>query len=160
MLWSTHPAEEIMDYLHMQLCLRQINKEHLAEGEYERKIRERCSHLASVTQTPGCVKESVQGVVLGGDNKKVETVLKPLSVSALFVLKCVSVPPGQARGDCCPPAALSSCRLSQSLHLQSNSIKSRPVANKPWQILSFGIHFGTAVVPSKLGDGVGEASSQ
>lgn len=85
MLWSTHPAGEIMDYLHMQLCLRKINEEHLVEREYERNIWERCSHLASVTQTPGCVKESEEGVVLGEDIKKLETVFKPLSVSVLFV---------------------------------------------------------------------------
>lgn len=32
MPWSTHPAGEIMDYLHMQLRLRKMNEEHLAEG--------------------------------------------------------------------------------------------------------------------------------
>lgn len=83
--------------------------------------------------------------------------LKLFSPPYRFQLRVCSkrapLPPGQARGKCCPPAALGSHRPSQSLHLQSNSIKSRPAANKPWQILSFGIHFGTAVVPSKRGDG-------
>lgn len=114
--------------------------------------------LAFVTQTKGCVEKSEEDVVLGGDTTKVKTVFTPYRFQ--LCSKCASVPQGQAWGKCCPPAALRSRRLIQSLHLQSNSIKSRPAANKLWQILSFGIHFGTAVVPSKRGDGEGEASSQ
>lgn len=41
MPWSTHPAGEIMDYLHMQLCLRKMNEEHLAEGGGGGDMRER-----------------------------------------------------------------------------------------------------------------------
>lgn len=117
------------------------------KGEYERKIRERFSHLAYGTQTRGCVVESEEVVILGGLKNCFTLHISFSSVCS----KCASVPPGQARGKRCPPAALGSRRPSQPLHLQSNSIKSRPAANKPWQILSFGIHFGTAVVPSKKG---------
>lgn len=95
MPWSTHPAGEIMDYLHMQLCLRKMNEEHLAEGGgggYERKIWERFSHLASVTQTRGCAEESEEDVVLGGDTKKVRTVFTPyrFQLSCLFKM-CLGV---------------------------------------------------------------------
>lgn len=151
---STHPAEEIMDYLHVQLFRGTMNEEQLAEGRGLRERYEKIfSPLASVTQTQGCVEESEGGVVLGGN-------ANPYRFQLSVCSKCAWVPQGQAGGKCCPPAALGSRRLSQSLHLQSNSIKSRPAANKSWQILSFGIHFGTAVVPSKRGDGEGEASSQ
>lgn len=59
-----------MHYLHRQLGLRKMNEEHLAEGGYDRKICERCSHLASATQTRGCVEESEEDVVSGGALRK------------------------------------------------------------------------------------------
>lgn len=147
----THPTGEIMDYLHMQLCMRKMNEEHLAEG----RIWEVLSFGVGNKNKRVCVEESEKDVVFRGDSEGAKTVFYPYQFQLSVCSNCASVPPGQAWGKCCPPAALCSHRLSQSLHLQSNSIKSRPAANKPWQILSFGIHFGTAVVPSKRGDGEG-----
>lgn len=112
----------------------------------------------SVNQTQGCVEESQEDVILVRDVKKAKTVSNPSRFQLCVCSKCASMSPDQAWGKCCPLAALGSC--CQSLHLQSNSIKSRPAANKPWQILSFENHFGTAVVPCKRGDREGEASSQ
>lgn len=57
-----------MDYLHMQLGLRKMNEEHLAERAHERKICRSLSHLASATQTRGCVEDSEGDVVLRGRN--------------------------------------------------------------------------------------------
>lgn len=145
-------AGEIMDYLHTQLCLRKMNEEHVAGvGIWE-------TDMTSIRNTNTRV---CWGLIEGccfRDKTKAKTVLTPYQFQLSVFAKCTSVSPSQAWGKCCPPAALGS--HSQSLHLQSNSIKSRPAANKPWQILSFEIHFGTAVVPSKRGDREGEASSQ
>lgn len=51
-------------------------------------------------------------------------------------------------------------RQKQPLHLQSSSIKSRPAANRPWQILSFWIPFGTAVVLSKKENEMGRGGGR
>lgn len=146
-------AGEIMDYLHMQLCLGKMNEEHVAGAG----IRESDATRLCDTKTRVCWG-IIGGCCFRGRRMESRNCFHPLSVSVLCLFKCASVSPGQAWGKCCPPAALGSC--SQSFHLQSNSIKSRPAANKPWQILSFEIHFGTAVVPSKRGDREGEACSQ
>lgn len=105
---------------------------------------ERTSTSLCYTKTRVCWRIT-QGCCSKGEDG--ETVLTPYLFQLFIGSKCVSVSSGHTWGKRCPPAALGS--RSQSLHLQSNSIKSRPAANKPWQILSFEIHFGTAVVPSK-----------
>lgn len=76
--------------------------------------------MASVTQTQGCVEES-EDVVSGGDTMKL--------FSPLISFSSLSHQAGpKASG---VHQQLSCRRLSKSLHLQSNSIKSRPAANKP-----------------------------
>lgn len=145
---STHPARQTMFYLYMQLFLRKRNEGHLAgRRDMKRKYEEDgvIWPLHRWERGEYCFRRET----LRETKKK--KVFNPHRFQFSVDSKWVLVIPGRARGKFCPPAALGSRRLSRSLHVQSNSIKSRPAANKPWQILSFGIHFGTAVVPSKRG---------
>lgn len=111
---STHPAGEIMDYLHMQLHLRKMNEEHLAEGRMWEGFR----HLAPVTQTWGCVEESEMDVVLGRNTKKLKLALASHRFQLFVCPNFALVPPGRAWGVYRPPATLISHRLNRSLHLQ------------------------------------------
>lgn len=122
--------------------------------EGEREIRP----VLFYTNTGACW-EITGGCSLRGRSER-RTNCFPPSVSAPRSA-CACEQPGWARGECWPPADLGS--RGRLLRPPSKSIKSWPTANKPWQISSFEIHFGTAVVPSKPGGvkgGGGAGSSQ
>lgn len=95
---SSHPAGEIMDYLHMQLRRRKMNEEHLSEaglwGKNTRKIQ---SFGLCCTNTRVCW--GIRGgccVRGGGHSEKVKKHFQFLSVSALctFQMCCGFTRPG------------------------------------------------------------------
>lgn len=109
---------------------------------------ERMIPPATAVQKQGCFRKSEEDAVLDGDLSKVKTLFAPcwFQLSVQNVLQY-----DQARPEASAVHQHLLAPAERFLHLQSNNMKSRPAANRPWQILSFEILFGTAVVPSNGG---------
>lgn len=154
---STHPAGQIMDYLHMQLRLGKMNEEHLAEG----RIWEGFRHLAPVTQTPGCFEESERDVVLEGDTKKVKLFLPLLLISSSLFVQ--NVPRSYQSG---PGARSVHQRLSSPADWASLSICRVIASNQglqqtnPDRSSHLGFTLGQLWCHAKAGMERGKASSQ
>lgn len=83
------PAGEIMDYLHMQLCLRKMNEEHLAEGGiWEKNMTGLCNTNKRVCW------EIRGGCCFRGRHYESKNCFHPLPVPALFKMSFGATRPG------------------------------------------------------------------
>lgn len=115
----THPSSRINHGLFTYAAVSEKNEWGTSGWRgNDRKIWERCRHLASATQTQGCVEESEEDVVSGGDTGKVKSISTLSMVSALCLFKMcfVATRPGLRR-----VLSTSSSRLPQTMALSPSA---------------------------------------